>query len=582
MFVRVLAKSLISLLFCFAASDGAEAQPNFVIILVDDGGLMDFGGYGGEARTPHIDSLGNSGVRFSNYHTSPLCAPSRAMLLTGLDSHRTGVGTIPEVITSEQQGQPGYQLHLLPEVETVAERLKAAGYATYMTGKWHLGREPADLPNRHGFDRSFALDASGADNWEQKPFMPLYTEAPWFEDGEPAVLPEDFYSSQFLVDKMIEYLDGRTADQPFLAYVAFQAIHIPIQAPREFTDRYEGVYSDGWDAVRQQRYERAREIGLIPDDALPPERHPDLRAWDSLSDKERAHYERSMMVNAGMLEAMDFHVGRLISYLEETEELENTVFIVTSDNGPEFNDPVRDATFRVWMWLNGYHADLDRMGEKGSMGAIGPEWASAAAAPGSLFKMYASEGGTRVPLIISGPGIEPQDFHRALSFVTDVAPTVLDLAGLPMSEASDGRSLVPLLSNPEGRVYSEDDAVGLEVAGNAALFRGHYKLTRNSRPHGDATWRLHDLAADPAEREDISEEHPALRAEMLAAYNRYAEDVGVVAISADFDIEAQIGKNAMATLRRRQIPGLIIAGAALIGVAFLVIRLRRRRGQRKA
>ncbi len=310
----------------------APAQPNFVVLLVDDAGFMDFGGFGGEARTPHINRLADEGVSFSNYHTSPLCAPSRAMLLTGLDSHRTGIATIPEVVTDSQADTPGYALRLLPGVKTIADHLGEAGYEAFMTGKWHLGRGPGDLPDAHGFHRSFVLDASGADNWEQKPFMPFYEEAPWFEDGQPAQLPGDFYSSRFLIDKMMEYLEARDRQKPFFAYVAFQAIHIPVQAPREFTDRYQGVYTDGWDALHKQRYQRAKQLGLVPDAASPPEMHPSLRPWHTLTATEKAHYERSMMVNAGMLEAMDHHIGRLIAYLESTEDLDNTVFVITSDN----------------------------------------------------------------------------------------------------------------------------------------------------------------------------------------------------------------------------------------------------------
>ena len=207
-------------LLCFVPLVTA-AQPNFVVILVDDGAFMDFGGYGGEAKTPNINQLADEGVRFSNYHTSPLCATSRAMLLTGLDSHRTGVATLPEVLRQEQQEAEGYALRLSPGVDTIADLLREQGYETYMTGKWHLGRGDGDLPVDHGFDRSFILDASGADNWEQKSFLPFYGEAPWFEDGEPAMLPDEFYSSRFLVDKMMEYLDTRDMQKPFLAYVAF-------------------------------------------------------------------------------------------------------------------------------------------------------------------------------------------------------------------------------------------------------------------------------------------------------------------------------------------------------------------------
>ena len=179
----------------------ATARPNVVLLLVDDAALMDFGAYGGEARTPNIDALAARGALFTNYHTSPLCSPSRAMILTGVDNHRTGVATIEEVLPPEQHNKPGYSLHLEPGVVTIAARLKQAGYRTYMTGKRHLGHGAGDLPDGHGFDRSFALDASGADNWEQKPYMPYYQYAPWFEDGKPADLPKDFYSSQFIVDR---------------------------------------------------------------------------------------------------------------------------------------------------------------------------------------------------------------------------------------------------------------------------------------------------------------------------------------------------------------------------------------------
>jgi arylsulfatase A-like enzyme len=246
----------------------AQTSPNIVVILVDDAGLMDFEPYGGEARMPSIQRLADQGVRFSNYRTSPLCAPSRAMLLTGVDNHLTGVATIPEVIPAEHIGKPGYSLALEPGVKTIADHLRAAGYRTYMTGKWHMGRRVQDLPVSHGFDRSFALDASGADNWEQKPYMAYYTSAPWYEDDQPATLPDDFYSSAFIVDKMIDYIDAdnKIADksaQPFLAYLAFQAIHIPIQAPREFTEHYDGVYDQGWHVLREQRWQKAKQLGLI-------------------------------------------------------------------------------------------------------------------------------------------------------------------------------------------------------------------------------------------------------------------------------------------------------------------------------
>ena len=562
-------------------SAGATAKPNVVVLLVDDAGFMDFGGYGGEASTPHIDQLANQGVRFSNYHTSPLCATSRAMLLTGLDSHKTGMGTLPESITEEQKGLSAYALRLHPGIETIAERLGDAGYDTFMTGKWHLGRKQGDLPDSHGFDRSFVLDASGADNWEQKPFVPFYEEAPWFEDGEPANLPDDFYSSEFLVDKMLEYIKARDADTPFFAYIAFQAIHIPIQAPREFTDRYTGVYEDGWQATLERRFQRAKALGLVASDIAIPQMHPSLRTWDSLSAEEQIHYERSMMVNAGMLEAMDHHIGRLVAYLKSRNELDNTIFIVTSDNGPEYGDPATtSAVFRLWMRATGYHTDPERAGEKGYMGAIGPEWASAASVPGSLFKMYASEGGTRVPLIISAPGLYSPVFNDALSFVTDLAPTIVELTGINSPADMDGRSLLPLLTGEASRVYGEDEPLIFEVAGNSAVFKGDHKLTRNTLPHGDGQWRLHNLSQDPAEAQDLSAQQPEFRQKLLEDYENYAASVGVVALPEDFDINAQIDLNVRNEMVSRH--GVTIVGIllAVFFTALATVLLVRRRARR--
>lgn len=551
-----------------------------VVVLVDDAGLMDFGGYGGEARTPAIDRIAEQGVRFSNYHTSPLCAPSRAMLLTGLDNHQTGVATIPELLMAHQADSPGYAMRFAPGVETVAARLQRAGYRTYMTGKWHLGSGPGDLPADHGFDRSFILDASGADNWEQKPYMPYYDEAPWFEDRQPATLPDDFYSSEFLVEQMIRYLsdaaEPERLDRPFFAYIAFQAVHIPVQAPREFTDRYDGTYDKGWDALRSQRWQRAKALGLIPENAALASKHESLRDWSSLNAEEQALYSRSMAVNAGMLEAMDYHFGRLVSHLEETGELDNTLFVITSDNGPEFNDPVNVPGMSFWMWRNGYHHDLSRLGEPGSMGFIGPEWASAAASPGSLFKFYASEGGLRVPLIISGPGVGALGFVGARSFVTDIAPTLLDFAEVDAAERAGmtGRSLRNVLDSTSAEVYGKAEPVGMEVSGNSALFQDGFKLVRNTPPHGDGQWRLYFLEEDPGETRDLSEVLPERFATLRQAYEAYAERVGVVPVPDDFHALETLQANTIARLLPGYLPWLVGFFLLLVAAAVFLHRCR--------
>lgn len=565
-----------------ARAESPPVRPNFVLILVDDAALMDFGSYGGEARTPNIDRLAGAGTLFTHYRTSPLCAPSRAMLLTGIDNHRNGVATIPEVLPPEHAGKPGYGLRLEPDAITVAERLRRAGYRTYMTGKWHLGSGKGELPPSHGFQRSFALDASGADNWEQKPYMPYYDTAPWFEDGKPATLPADFYSSEFIVDRMIDYLADQGGNDPFFAYLAFQAVHIPVQAPRAYTAHYEAVYDKGWDSIRNARWQRAQAMGLIPEGAPLAAKPSGLREWNTLPDPERRLLAKSMAVNAGMIEAMDHHIGRLIAYLDKQGVLQNTVFVVTSDNGPEPNEPVSQRGFPLWMRMNGYDQNLDRLGEKGSFVSIGPEWATAAAAPLSLFKFYASEGGLRVPFIMSGPGIAAQPRVSAAAFVTDVAPTLLDIAGIEGSggKAMTGRSLRPVLSGSADHVYSPDTPIGMEVSGNAALYRGDFKLVRNLPPHGDGRWKLYDLSRDPGETRDLSAAEPARLQSMLADYQAYSKSMGVLDIPEGYDPFRQITLNTRIKILKHHgwaLGGILLALVAAIAVATLLFRKHKRR-----
>jgi len=541
------------------------ARPNIVLILADDVALMDFGTYGGEAHTPNIDTLAEQGVLFANFHATPMCAPSRAMLLTGMDHHLTGFATIPEVLPPEHKGQPGYSMYLEPGVETIAGRLQPLGYRTLMTGKWHLGHGPGQLPNDHGFDRSFVLDASGADNWEQRPYLPFYKTAPWFEDGEPATLPEDFYSSAFIVDKMLEYIEAtRSMDQPFLAYLAFQAIHIPVQAPREFSDNYRGVYDAGWQALRNARWERARERGLVPADAPLAPMHPALGIWEELSDADRRLFSRRMEVNAGMIEAMDHHIGRLIDYLRAQGLYDNTLFIVTSDNGPEAADPGDSASMRLWLRLVGYDAtSIDTMGERGSYGFIGPAWASAAAGPSDLFKFYSSQGGLRVPLIMAGPGIAANPLQPAFSIAADIAPTLLELLQQPAAAAMTGRSLAPLLRGEADRVYPPEVPVGIETAGNAALFRGDYKLLRNLPPFGDGTWKLYNLATDPGETRNLAAENPELLAQLQQDYADYAQRVGVLEMPPGYESLQQLEANSVRLLAASYWP-LLLSGLAVM------------------
>lgn len=558
-----------------------QRPPNFVVLLADDLALMDLGIYGGEARTPNIDALARRGRMFTRYYTSPLCSPSRAMLLTGLDNHRTGVATIPEVIPQEHVGKKGYSLRFEPGVTTIATRLKQRGYRTFMTGKWHLGHEDGDLPNSHGFDRSFVLDASGADNWEQKSYMPYYADAPWFEDGKAATLPKDFYSSRFLIDRMVDYLGEGDQQKPFFAYVGFQAIHIPVQAPPEFTRKYRDTYRQGWAAMRKARWERAQANGLIPRGAPLADPPRGLRQWESLSRDEQALFARNMAINAGMIEAMDHHIGRLVEHLKRTGQYDNTVFVFTSDNGPEPSNPLATSrTMQWWLDNNGYSVSADNWGGKGTYAFIGPEFANAAASPGAMFKFYSAEGGLHVPMIMAGPGIAPAAPSAAMATVSDIAPTLLAMAGgTPDAKAFDGRSLVPLLTGQSDAVRSPETATGFEVSGNAALFKGSYKLVRNLKPYGDGVWRLYDMASDPGETRDLSQSDPAKFREMMAEYRAYAKRNGVLEMPEGYDSTVEIGKNTVRKMAARYWYVLLGAGAVLVALLYGVYRLVRRIGR---
>jgi len=550
--IITLSRALTALAVLVLAAAPAAAQqaaapttprPNIVVIVADDVGFTDLGTYGGEARTPNIDALAQRGAQFSRYYSSPLCSPSRAMLLTGLDNHRTGHATIVEVLPPEMRGRPGYSMHLEPGVVTIAERLRQGGYRTYATGKWHLGHGEGDLPNSHGFERSFVLDASGADNWEERPYIPYYRTADWFENGERAHLPENFYSSEFIVDRMIEYLNtDAQRSEPFFAYLAFQAVHIPVQAPREYSEHYRGAYDGGWEQLRAQRWQRAQELGLLPGTAAIDQPPPGARPWTSLSGDEQALYARSMEVHAGMIEAMDHHIGRFIEYLQSRGLAENTIFVVTSDNGPEPSNPVADADFRRWMGLTGYTRRLEDLGERRSFVMIGPEWANATAT-GSLYKFTSGEGGVHVPLIVAGPNVATQHID-ARTFVTDITPTLLERAGVTAPAAElDGFSMSALLANQTPHAREPQIPLGIEVSGHSALYRGDYKLVRTPPPLGDNSWRLYNITTDPGETANLAAQLPDLVATMMADYDAYAERVGVLALPAGYDAQRQVVHN---------------------------------------
>ena len=535
----------------------AQRPPNVVLILADDLGFTDLASYGSEIQTPHLSALAKAGVSFSNYHTAANCAPSRAMLLTGVDSHRAGVPNIPEMIPPEQAAYSHYAGTLGDNVVTVATLLQDAGYHTYMAGKWHLGHSPGQLPSRRGFERTLALGASGADNWQHKTYLPIYDRANWYADGEEYQLPEEFYSSRFLVDKMIEFIDVNQHDgAPFFAYLPFQAVHIPVQAPEEFIDRYMGVYDGGWHLIRDQRQQRAIGFGVVPAGTGMVEMASTAQ-WQALSPVQQAYEAKRMAVYGAMVEAMDHHIGRLVAHLKRLGEYQNTVFIFSSDNGAEaMGEAVQNTWLNRWALASrGYSVDYETLGLKGSFNTISPSFASAAASPLAYYKFYLGEGGMRVPMIIAGERVPVKDqFTAAFASVTDVAPTILAFTGVAPApqryggrrvEPMIGRSLLPLVDGSADAVYGKDDAVGFELAGHGALFMGQHKIVLNRGTHGDGQWHLFNIVLDPGETNDLSVENPLLLQRMLARYQEYVEDNKILPIPDGYRHGRQLVLNAL-------------------------------------
>lgn len=527
-----------------------DVRPNIIIFLVDDMGYADLGSYGSEIDTRNIDKLAATGVKFSNYHTAATCSPTRSMLLTGVDNHLTGMGNMIEIMADNQFDQPGYEGIMSQGVVTLPTLLKDAGYNTYMAGKWHLGKTKESLPVARGFTRSVSLMESGADNWEKKSYLPLYDNVHFYEGYDEIDLPEDFFSSDYYISRLQEYIETDRSDQrkPFFAYVSYQAQHYPHQAPQEYIDKYANIYDVGWDEIRKQRYARQVELGLMPA-GLNLRPNPVAPAWESLSDDEKKTQAKKMAVYAAMLENMDAGIGRVMDYLEGIGELDNTLFILKSDNGADNNE--QDKAFPEWYDQN-FDLSYEGMGLKGSYMNYGGGWAAASSTPLYLFKGSAWEGGMRVPFIVSGPGIQSGVTTNAFAYVSDITPTLLNLSGVAQPETTykgrkvhpiTGKSMLSFLKGESVIIHSADDPVAYELAGSAAVFQDGYKLTKSNPPFGDRKWRLFRNLEDPTEANDMSEVEPEIFQSMISAYNNYAEEVNLIEVPDDYNPILQVQRN---------------------------------------
>lgn len=520
------------------AREKAKAErPNFLIIVADDLGYSDIGAFGGEIETPNLDAIARSGLKLTNFHSAPTCSPTRAMLLTGLDHHEAGLGNMAEMLAPNQVGKPNHEGYLRADAASLAEMLKAGGYRTHYSGKWHLGLAPEQDPHLRGFDTSFALLHAGHNHFglgiapDRISSGSLYTE----NGRQVTSLPADFYSSDYFADRLIAQLKaGRTGvhgDKPFLGYLAFTAPHFPLHAPPAAIAKYKGRYDGGYDALREQRLKRQIELGLLGPSVVPHEADLAPR-WDSLSPEEKYVEIRRMEVFAAMVDRMDSAIGRVINALKETGEYENTVILFLSDNGAEgsiLSERNMSMLHAVYARANN---SIDNIGGPSSYEAIGPGWATAATAPAWRVKGYVTEGGTRVVAFLAGPGIRT-GVDNAYANVADVVPTFLDMARVHRPRRVfqgrkvrpiRGKSWVPWIQGRAGAVYSPTDSIGEELFGGRSLQRGDWKITDS----GDGVWRLFNIKLDPGETRDLSGIEPVRKSQLAKAWEDYARRVGVV------------------------------------------------------
>lgn len=516
-------------------------KPNILIILADDLGYSDLGCYGSEISTPNLDDLAGNGVRFTQFYNSARCCPSRATLLTGLFPHQAGIGSF----VGPDRGVPGYAGHLKPNAVTLAEVLKENGYRTFGSGKWHVDHPG---PTERGFEEYYGfLDDYGVDSWEPK-WMQRYPEGRperEYKEGE-------FFATNAITDYALDFLQlsEETPDKPWFLYLSYQAVHFPLQAPKKDIEKYIDTYKVGWDTIRARRFKRMKKMGLINDKINLSERSdiplPSVAKrnnvpgdgvhnppWNILNENRQADLARRMAVYAGMLDNMDQNVGRVIQYLKEKGELENTLILFMSDNGscaewdpfgfeyPNYDDRVAGGTPDHPNVLHTGES-LERLGgPDGPLFSFGSGWANAGNTPFTLYKQYVHEGGISSPLIINWPEKikESRIFTNNYAHFVDVMATCVDVAGGYYPETFNGDTISPmegisLFKTLSGKANPER-VLPFEHQGTPAIRKGDWKLvscdrksmtTDNFNP--DAIFELYNISKDRSETNNLADKFP--------------------------------------------------------------------------
>ncbi len=527
------------------AADPQKQSPNILLIVADDMGYSDLGCFGGEINTPNVDFLAAQGLRGTNFYVAPSCSPSRSMLLSGTDNHIAGIGNMAEWTGPTQRGQLGYEGYLNTRVVTVASLLREAGYHTYMAAKRHLGEKPDEWPSQRGFERDFALLQGAGSHWsDMLGLLPSEPKVTFTHNGEEVQeLPADYYSSKYFTNFIMQSIDENGSDgKPFFAYLGYQAPHGPLAVPAEWRNKYKGRYDKGYDAIRAERLERQKRLGIVGKEVVTFPRLPNIPAWEKLTDEQRRLAARKMELYAAMIEYMDDQIGRLLDHLKKSGKYDNTLIVFISDNGAAGEDlgelvDKLAPTAKDWFDKT-FDNRPDHWGHPGSSVEYGPAWAQVSSVPFRLFKGVEAEGGIRAPLIVSGPGVKHKGaVNHSVLHVMDIMPTLMESADVehPSKKRGStvmppqGKSMWPLLSGRSNGVRTETDWLGWELFGNRAIRQGDWKLLYLLKgAGGNGDWELFNLREDPAELNDLSAKHPNKREALLELWNEYVKRNGVI------------------------------------------------------
>ncbi len=512
-------------------SQSNSKQPNILLLVADDLGYADLGCYGGDIETPNIDNLAKNGIRFSRFHTSPLCAPTRAMLLSGNDNHIAGMGR-QGLVTTEF----GYEGKLSNRIATIPQVLKTAGYHTYMAGKWHLGATEIANPKNKGFERSYITIRGAANHYNDQG---LFKETPtslYTEDGRSVKWKSGNYSTEFYTDKLIEYIgSNKDDDKPFFAFAAYTSPHWPLQVDEKYWKKYEGKYDDGYEKLKERRLVSLKKAGMIPNNAVLPPNHNRVKPWGSLTEKEKKKEARKMELYAGMVDNLDFNIGRIIQYLKDIGEFDNTLIVFMSDNGAAAEDFYHDNEYGPFIKKH-FNVDYDNMGKPNSFISYGPQWAEAGSSPFRYFKGITTEGGMNTPMILSGAGISKKNTIES-TFLTlmDLAPTFYEIAGATYPKVFNnnkmyplkGNSLVPFIRGKTKNIHNTTYVFGMEHANRAMIRKGEWKITNIERPFLIENFKLYNLSNDLAELHDLKGQEKEKYKEMLEEWEKFSKEIKV-------------------------------------------------------